>query len=456
MTSPAGAPSADSGSAPEEAPLGAGTGASRPRPAVRAVRPVVGTVRVPGSKSLTNRALVLGALAEGSTVVEAALWSEDTRRMVEGLRALGFTVEADPAGHRLIVHGAAGRIPAAEAVVDAGDAGTVARFLTAVAACGHGRYVVDGSARMRQRPIGELVEALRALGGDLDAPTGCPPVQVRGRGLAGGRATVRAARSSQFLSALLMAAPLASAPVELEVQGPLPAAPFVEMTVRVMAAFGVTVERPHPALFRVAPQRYRARRYRVEPDASSASYFFAAAAVTGGRVEVPGLRPDSPQGDLAVLEVLARMGCAVRWTAEGVEVGGPARLRGVDADLGAMPDMTPTLAALAPFADGPVRIRGVAVVRHHESDRLHALAQELRRLGQEVVEHDDGLEVHPRPLRPAVVETHGDHRLAMAFAVTGLRAEGLLLRGAECVAKTFPDFFERLEALVEEGGQTPR
>ncbi len=409
-----------------------------------AAGPISATVRVPGSKSITNRALLLGALARGRTVIEGALFSEDTLLMAAGLRALGLDVEADPKEERFIVLGEGGRIPAADAAIDAGNAGTVARFLTAAATLGDGRYLIDGSARMRERPIGDLIAALRSLGADLDAPTGAPPVLIRGRGLAGGQATVRGAVSSQFLSALLLVAPLARRPVELTIEGDVVAAPYVAMTTEMMRTFGAEVERAGN-LFRVAPGRYEARRYEVEPDASSASYFFAAAAITGGRVAVPGLTRASLQGDVEFIDVLVRMECEASWSEAGVSVSGPATVRGVDVDLNRISDMTMTLAAIAPFADGVVRIRNVAHIRRQESDRLAALATELRRLGQEVVEHADGLEIHPRPVRPALVQTYGDHRIAMAFAVTGLRAGEVTIADPECVAKTFPDFFTRLE-----------
>ncbi len=410
--------------------------------------PVTGTVRVPGSKSITNRVLVLGVLADGRTVIEGALCSDDTRLMAAGLRALGFAIEEDPPAERFVVRGEGGRIPARGAGIDAGDAGTVARFLTAVAALGFGEFVVDGSARMRQRPILDLVLALRALGCDAVAPSGCPPVRLKARGLAGGRAAVRGGVSSQFLSGLLQVAPLAESRVELFLEGPLVGAPYVDLTLGTMRAFGVTVQRDDAHRYAITPQRYAPRTFRVEPDASSASYFFAAAAATGGRVTVPGLARDSLQGDVRFLDVLRAMGCTVAWSDEGVTVHGPERLRGGDVDLNAMSDMTMTLAALAPFAEGPVRIRGVGHIRHQESDRLSALVTELRRLGQEVREFEDGLEIIPRPVRPAVVETHGDHRIAMAFTVAGLRADGIAIANPVCVTKTFPDFFQRLETLV--------
>jgi len=410
--------------------------------------PITGTVHIPGSKSITNRALVLGALADGRTVIEGALFSDDTGLMAEGLRGLGFAIEEDPQAERFVVQGEGGRIPAGEARIDAGNAGTVARFLTAVAALGFGEYLVDGSARMRQRPILDLVLALRALGSDAVAPSGCPPVRLRARGLAGGMATVRGGVSSQFLSALLQVAPLAESRVELLVAGPLVAGPYADLTLGMMRLFGATVQRDDAHRYTITPQRYASRAFSVEPDASSASYFFAAAAATGGRVTVSGLARDSLQGDVKFLDVLRAMGCTVAWGDEGVTVHGPERLRGVDVDLNAMSDMTMTLAALAPFAEGPVRIRNVGHIRHQESDRLSGLVAELRRLGQEVRESEDGLEIIPQPVRPAVVETYGDHRIAMAFAVAGLRANGVAIANPGCVTKTFPDFFRRLEALV--------
>jgi 3-phosphoshikimate 1-carboxyvinyltransferase len=414
--------------------------------------PVSALVRIPGSKSITNRALTLGALAHGRTVIEGALFSDDTLLMAIGLRALGLVVEADPEGERFTVWGQGGRIPAADASIDAGNAGTVARFLTAAAALGSGRYLIDGSPRMRERPIGDLVAALRALGGDLEAPSGAPPVLIRGRGLAGGKAAVRGEASSQFLSALLLVAPLARGAVELTTEGGLVAAPYVDMTVEMMRAFGADPRRAGN-VFRITPGRYDARAYVVEPDASSASYFFAAAAITGGRVAVPGLTRNSLQGDLEFVDVLVRMGCEASWSEAGVSVSGPQRLRGVDVDLNRISDMTMTLAAMAPFADGVVRIRNVAHIRRQESDRLAALATELRRLGQEVRELPDGLEIHPRPLRPALVQTYGDHRIAMAFAVTGLRAGEVTIADPECVRKTFPDFFARLDRVAAPDGR---
>lgn len=434
------------------------------KPQVRKITPLAApphaAVPVPGSKSLTNRALVLAALAEGTSRLANALFSDDTAVMVESLRRLGFRVEVDPAALTMAVHGRGGVIPEGSAEMFAGGAGTAARFLTAVACLGRGRYRIDGIPRMRERPIQDLLDALGMLGASVTATGGRPPVTVEARGLRGGRAVVRGDVSSQFVSALLMAAPYADGDVEVVVEGRLVGAPYVEMTLAVMEAFGVEVDRDGLRRFRVsAGQRYRGREYAVEPDASSAAYFLAAAAITGGRVAVPGLSSGSLQADAGFADVLGQMGCRVERNPDMTAVLGPGDpygagslrgagiLRGVDVDMRDMSDQTMTLAAIAPFAAGPTRIRGVAHIRHQESDRLAATAAELRRLGQEVEERGDGLAIFPRPVRPAVVQTYGDHRIAMAFAVTGLRAPGIAVADPGCVAKTFPEFFERLEGL---------
>jgi 3-phosphoshikimate 1-carboxyvinyltransferase len=421
-------------------------------PAVRAIVPLGAppdaAVAVPGSKSLTNRALVIATLADGTSRLANALLADDTAVMVDALRRLGFEVVVDGRAPAMTVIGRGGRIPASSADLFVGNAGTAARFLTALVCLGHGRYRLDGAVRMRERPIEPLADALAALGASVTTTGGSLPVVVEARGLRGGAATVRGDLSSQFVSALLMAAPYAERDVDLRVEGRLVAAPYVEMTLAAMAACGIAVEHEALRWFRIAAgQRYRARDQAVEPDASAAAYFFAAAAITGGRVTVPGLGRDSCQGDARFADVLEQMGARVERGADALVVSGTGRVRGVDVDLGAMSDQTMTLAAIAPFAEGPTRIRGVGHIRHQESDRLAATAAELRRLGQEVEEFEDGLLIVPRPVRPAVIQTYDDHRIAMAFAVTGLRSPGIAIADPGCVAKTFPDFFERLERL---------
>jgi 3-phosphoshikimate 1-carboxyvinyltransferase len=410
-------------------------------------RPPDATVAVPGSKSITNRAVLLAALADGRSVLSGALFSDDTRYMAVAVRALGAGVEADEAAARLTIGGCGGRWPAAHADLFVGNAGTAMRFLVAALCLGRGRYRIDGSARMRARPIAELVDALRQLGADVSCAAGAPPVEAAGP-LRGGRTELSAARSSQFLSALLHVAPYAARDVTIALRGDVIAQPYVDMTIAVMAQWGTEVERDGYREFRVrAGQRYRARPYAIEPDASSAHYFLAAAALTGGHVRVPGLDRGSLQGDVRFADLLERMGARVRWEAAAIDLTGPARLAGIDADLNAISDTAPTLAAIAPFADGPVHIRNVAHLRWQESDRLHAVATELARLGVRVEARDDGLTVWPSPVVPAAVRTYDDHRIAMAFALVGLKVAGIRIENPGCVAKTFPGYFERLEQL---------
>lgn len=420
-----------------------------------ASRPIDAVARIPGSKSITNRALLVAALADGESELTGALHSDDTRYMASALNALGIAVESDEPGERFHVRGGGGTFPAEQADLFVGNAGTAMRFLTAALPLGRGTFRIDGIPRMRQRPIAPLLDALNALGADAvsEAGTGCPPVVVRANGLRGGRAAMAGDQSSQFFSALLLAAPYAEQGVELEVIGDLVSKPYMTMTAAVMRDFGVEVELDTDTwrCFRVAPgQRYTGRAYHVEPDASNASYFFAAAAVTGGRVRVEGLGARSTQGDLRFIDVLAAMGARVTITDSYVEVIGPpgGKLRGVDLDLNAISDTAQTLAAIAPFAEGPTRIRGIAHARLKETDRVSALATELRRLGQGVEEHPDGLTIHPAPVTPADIHTYDDHRMAMSFSIAALRAPGIRILDPGCVAKTFPDFFTRLEEVV--------
>jgi 3-phosphoshikimate 1-carboxyvinyltransferase len=412
--------------------------------------PIRARVRPPGSKSITNRALVCAALADGYSKLAGALDSEDTRVMIDGLRSLGVGIEAMDGGKTLIVEGAGGVVPALEANLFCANSGTTIRFLTALATLGHGAYRLDGVERMRERPIGDLLDALNQLGADVrsENDNGCPPVIVHANGLSGGTAAVRGEISSQFLSALLMAAPAARSPVELNIQGQLVSQPYVNMTAGVMRAFGAEVDVSDDfARFEIrAPQAYTACRYVVEPDASAASYFWAAAAITGGQVTVAGLSADSLQGDVAFVTCIEQMGCEVRRDQGSTTVVGRP-LRGIDVDMNAISDTAQTLAVVALFADGPTRIRGVAHIRHKETDRIAALAAELRKLGADVTEHEDGLTIEPAELRPAAIDTYNDHRMAMSFALAGLMIAGVRINDPRCVEKTYPRFFEDLDAL---------
>ncbi len=412
-------------------------------------RPIDATVTIPGSKSITNRALILAALSRGESRIEGALYSDDTRHLATALRGLGIGVDEDEPRGVFRVGGTGGRIPIDAAELFIGNSGTAARFLTAFCALGRGTFRIDGVERMRRRPIRDLVQALNQLGIDVRADTGCPPVVVQANRFRGGRCTLKGEASSQYLSALLMVAPLSEDGVEIEIKGELASKPYVDITLRMMKQWGAKAESQDYRRF-VLPggQSYQARAYAVEPDASSASYFFAAAAVSGGRVRVSGLGADALQGDIKFAGVLGQMGCRVSYDADGIEVTGPAVLNGVDVDMNGISDTVMTLAAIAPFASSPTTIRNVANIRLKETDRLAALANELKRIGVQVEERADGLKIYPaKDILPAIIETYDDHRMAMSFAITGLRAPGIQIKDPGCVAKTFPDFFERLERL---------
>jgi 3-phosphoshikimate 1-carboxyvinyltransferase len=414
------------------------------------------TVTVPGSKSITNRALVLAALSAcegpGCTLV-GALRSEDTEVMVDSLQRLGFSVEADWGRNRIrIQDGYGARVPATTADLFVANSGTTMRFLTAMVSLGCGRYRLDGVPRMRERPIGDLLDALTGLGVSARSEfgNGCPPVIIEtSRGLPGGAVDVRADTSSQFLSGLLMVAPFADSDVTLTVPGAMVSEPYVTMTLEMMRRWGtgLRVDRTDRGYHIPGGQWIRnPSEYVIEPDASAASYFWAAAAITGGRVTVTGLNRNSLQGDVRFVDVLKQMGCRVEDCEAGITVYG-GRLRGVDVDMNDISDTVMTLGAVACFAEGPTTIRNVAHIRHKETDRIAALATELRKLGAEVEERPDGLTITPRPLRGCVVDTYNDHRMAMSLALVGLKVPGVVIRNPGCVAKTYPGFWRDLESL---------
>jgi 3-phosphoshikimate 1-carboxyvinyltransferase len=396
--------------------------------------PVVGRLTPPGSKSISNRALPLAALAGHRVALSGCLASDDTAVMIESLNRLGYRASLD---------GVEPGEPVERADLFVGNSGTTMRFLTALVALRDGRYRLDGVPRMRERPIADLIDALTQLGVHASAPTGCPPVVVEGGGWKGGRVRVRSDASSQFLSGLLLAAPFARCDVTaFEVDGPLVSEPYIAMTLAMLRQWGLS----HDGLTVRGRQSTALASYAIEPDASAASYLFAAAAVTGGRVSVPGLTMDSLQGDVHFLDALERMGCRVERSPELTVHGGP--LRGIDIDMNAISDTVMTLGAVALFADGPTTIRNVAHIRHKETDRIAALATELRRLGAEVSEADDGLTITPRPLHGATVKTYDDHRMAMSLALVGLRVAGVVIDDPKCVAKTYPCFFNDLSRLT--------
>ncbi|WP_282694061.1 3-phosphoshikimate 1-carboxyvinyltransferase [Streptomyces sp. CC208A] len=397
-------------------------------------------IDIPGSKSVTARALFLAAAAEGTTTLLRPLVSDDTEGFAEGLGALGYAVRQEPGAWHIEGRPAGPGTDGAE--VYCRDGATTARFLPALAAAGHGTFRFDASAQMRRRPLGPLTTALRELGVDLrhGEKEGHHPLAVHAAGVKGGALTLDAGQSSQYLTALLMLGPLTAEGLDITVTD-LVSEPYVEITLAMMRAFGADVRR-EGRTYKVAPTGYKAGLYRIEPDASTASYFFAAAALQPGReVTVPGLGTGALQGDLAFVDVLRRMGADVEVTADATTVRSTGALRGLTVNMRDISDTMPTLAAIAPFADGPVRIEDVANTRVKECDRLDACAENLRRLGVTVTTGPDWIEIHPgTPAGPVEIATHGDHRIVMSFAVTALRTPGITFDDPGCVKKTFPDF----------------
>lgn len=372
--------------------------------------------------------------------------------MVESLRRLGFTVEQDIDHCSCTVHGLGGRIPAESADLWLENSGTSIRFLTSLCALGQGTYRLDGVERMQQRPIGDLVDALKPLGASIrfeQPQNDCPPIVVEGGSgnLQGGATRIHGDISSQFLSSLLMAAPACSKPVHVTVDGDLVSKPYILMTLQMMQAFGASVQYPDDlSSFFIQPQPYVAGAYDIEPDASAASYFFGAAAVTGGEVTVTGLSRHALQGDVGFAEALERMGCEVSWQSDRITVTGRA-LHGIDIDMNAISDTAQTLSAVAVFADSPTTIRNVGHMRHKETDRIAAVVTELQRAGIQAEEMTDGLRIIPGTPQPAEIHTYDDHRMAMSFSLLGLKVPGIRILDPGCTAKTYPRYFDDLAAL---------
>ena len=416
------------------------------------IKSLAGEIRLPGSKSISNRALLLAALARGRTRILNLLDSEDTELMRRALKALGIAVTQD--GEAWAVGGGDGPLVTDGRCIELnlGLAGTAMRPLVAALTLGNGEFVLDGTARMRERPIGPLVDALRALGANLDytATAGYPPVRIRAGGLAGGEAEIDGSVSSQFLTAVLLAAPLAQRPVTLQVRGDLVSKPYIDITLDLMSRFGAEVRHAGHQRFEVANGGYHSPgECLVEGDASSASYFLAAGAIAGRGVRVEGVGVASIQGDAAFADVLEAMGAQVERSATSVAVK-PAPLSGIDADLNHIPDAAMTVAVLALFAKGVTRIGNIANWRVKETDRLAAMARELRKLGAEIEEGPDYLAIEsPQALKPATIETYGDHRMAMCFSLAALGGVPVTIKDPGCVAKTFPDYFEKFTALID-------
>jgi 3-phosphoshikimate 1-carboxyvinyltransferase len=421
------------------------------------IEPVTGPIDavavVPGSKSITNRALVCAALASGSSTIIGLLDSDDTMAMAVGLGQAGIDWQISSGSEQVptaIVHGVMGEVPMPRGPIDVRQSGTTSRFLLPLLALGRHTYEVAAHPQMQERPMGETFAALRSLGAEIDdaARPGHLPVTIDG-GATGGSIEVAGDASSQFLSGLLLIGPCLDEGLTITLITELVSRPYVELTMAVMEAFGAMVRRPDERTFRVEPTGYQPTTYHVEPDASAASYPLAAAAVTGGRVEVDGLGTGALQGDAAFADVLAQMGATVERTRHGTTVTGPAdgALRGGTFDFTHISDTAQTLAAIAPFADSPVTITGIGFIRRKEIDRVTAVATELRRAGVRVDDDPDARTIHPGQVAPTTFETYEDHRMAMSFALIGLRVPGISIAGPACVAKTFPGYWELLDHL---------
>jgi 3-phosphoshikimate 1-carboxyvinyltransferase len=404
-------------------------------------------ISIPGSKSYTHRALVVSALADGESILINALRSKDTEYTIRGLRKLGVPIFWK--GDQLCVLGRVGRLRTGEARIFVGNSGTSMRFLTALAALKNGRTLLKGSEQMKKRPIDDLLRGLKALGVKAYSQkgNGYPPVVVESQGLKGGKTRIIGEESSQFLSALLMVAPYASKDVHIEVTGNLASRPYVDITKDVMSDFGVEVEGEKDKSFFVrAGHRYFPLEYRIEGDASHASYFLAAAAITQGKVRVENLYPTSIQGDVGFLGILEDMGCRVVRGDRWAEVQGK-ELHGVEIDMNTMPDLVPTLAITAAFAQGKTLIKNIGHLRHKESDRISALANELFKMGIRVEAGKDWLKVEGGKAHGAEIDTYNDHRIAMSFAIAGLIVPGVKIKEERCVDKSFPGFWKTFKRL---------
>lgn len=427
-------------------------------PTSRSIRPatgpVSGSIKPPGSKSITNRALICAALSDGSSTLRGVLDSDDTQAMLSSLARLGFEVTHDSGNCIAVVQGQGGSIPNSNARLEIGNSGTSIRFLAAMLGLAGGDYHIDGVERMRQRPIGPLVKALQQFGANIEAvsPGDCPPVIIKPGGSKATTISVAGSLSSQYLSGLLMAAPQLENTLKISIDGKLVSLPYVAMTTAVMKSFGANVEVESeagiPTSFSIAAdQRYSACDYSIEPDASAASYFFAIPAIVGGSATVLGLGEGSLQGDVNFVRCLEQMGCDVKMKADSITVSGKAK-RGIDIDMANISDTVQTLASVALFVDGPTNIRNVAHNRVKETDRVGNLVIELRKLGVRVEEREDGLTIHPGTMNPTTFATYDDHRMAMSFSLIGLRQPGIEIEDPECVSKTYPRFYEDLESFV--------
>ena len=418
------------------------------------IRRISGSITLPGSKSLSNRVLLLAMLSEGETFIENLLDSDDVRRMIDALAKLKIPYEENRPNKKIRVKGEGGKIPVDKAELFLGNAGTAIRPLTAALTLGHGQFVLDGIERMRERPIQDLLDGLNQLGAQVRSinNTGCPPVEIIANGLPGGITELSGAISSQYLSAILLTSPYAQTPVEIRIKDHLVSIPYVEMTIKLMNRFGVKVDVSEDfKSFQInAPQSYKSPgTYFVEGDASSASYFLAGAAITGGTITVIGCGTDSLQGDARFAKIMEMMGAEVQWEPNQITVRGSGNLRGIDVDMNEMPDAAMTLAVAALFAEGTTAIRNIYNWRLKETERLQAVSSELKKLGATIEEGEDYIIIEPpEQLLPAEIATYDDHRMAMAFSLAACGGVPITILDPSCVSKTFPDYFDQLSKLT--------
>ncbi len=412
---------------------------------IRTVDHINVEIDVPPSKSYTNRALIAASLADGPTTMLYPSASDDSMVLIKALREFGVTItEGDDS---LEITGTGGKPRPPSKTIHIGNAGTAMRFLTTFASLTEGETTITGDEQMLRRPVGDLLDALKLAGVKSSSNNGYPPVTVYGGHFTGGRVLINGTISSQFISSLLLSAPYAKQPVHIKVQGQVSSLPYVDMSLYVMRLFGAEVTAMDPSTYLVSnKQRYIGQTFHIEADASSATYFFSAAAITGGRVVVKNLSPDSLQGDIQFIDILSEMGCKVARHPESIEVEG-GKLYGTDIDMNALPDCVPALAIVAAFAQGPTNISNIRHLQYKESNRMSALSTELSKIGAEVELHEDGLTIHPRPLHGSVIETYNDHRMAMSFAIAGLRIKDMVITNPSCVTKSFPDFWDEFAKL---------
>lgn len=422
-------------------------------------KPIDWIVEVPGSKSMTNRALLMAALSNGRTLLTGVLFSDDSRYFLQALRDLNFEVEIDETAKTVVIVGQNGQIPVSEKEIYVGSAGTAARFLTAMLALAKGCFVVNASEQMKKRPMKPLFDVLINMGAEISylENTGFLPVQIHG---IGGRlpedkmcrVELDISKSTQFLSALLLCAPMVKQGLQIDITSARKDGSYIQITRKMMKQFGAEIHFDGVRYTIENETAYTARTYSIEPDVSAACYFYAAAAVTGGKALVRGVTWECMQGDLKFIRLLEKMGCSVHETPNGIEVQGAVdgKLKGITIDMKDFSDQTMTLAAIAPYADKDIRIENIGHIRLQESDRIHAIVTELTKLGICCEEKEDSITIHPGTVQAGVVETYEDHRMAMAFALTGLRTDGIAIADPMCCRKTFENYFEVFDSLCTE------